>query len=280
MITLATRLALLTVVTAQATENGVAVLTNANFKGFVDSKPLVLVHYFAPWCAKCKTLAPKLETVAANAKAKGWNVAVAKIDAKAEEDGEHTKDVYGYPTIKFFAKGKEVGEYEDKREVDAMMAHLERLVASETLSLMETPAALESLATKSEDPVVLGLFRTPVHASAAFKTFKDAAFQFHGQGVLFAYSAAATAPPVLPLDSAGKKPTVPGLVLLDKTGQKAAQALPVPRKKGDFTLEAIGGWLGEHGISVSQPDTPTYEEKEYSDPSDSSDDPSESYDDD
>jgi protein disulfide-isomerase-like protein len=269
-------------VKAQSTENGVVVLNNANFQGFIDSKPLVLVHYFAPWCAKCRTLAPKLEQVAASVKTKGWSVTVAKIDAKEDEDGEHTKDVYGYPTIKVFAKGKAGEDYEGKREVDAIMAHLERLSASESLPLVESPSSLASLTGASKHPTVLGLFRMPVHASAAFKTYKEAAFQFHSQGVTFAYSAGTSSPPVLPLDAAGKKPTVPGLVLLDKKGEKATQALPVPRKKTDFTLDAIREWLGQHGIEVSVPESPGYEEKEYSDPAEAPADSSgdEPYDDD
>ena len=61
---------------------------------------------------------------------------------------------------------------------------------------------------------------------------------------------------------------MPGLVLLDAEGKIATKALPVPRKKDEFTLDAIKQWLGDNGITVTKPDTPSYPEKEYSDPAD------------
>ena len=188
--------------TAQSTEGGVFVLTDGTAKSFIDSKPITLVHYYAQWCAKCKTLAPKLEKVAEKAKAKGWPIAIAKVDAKEQE--EAAKDVYGYPTLKIF-HGKDSSEYEGPREVDDIMKYLERLVTSQTLPTMKAPADLTKLAKAGKEPVVLGLFREPVKASAAYKTFKEAAFEFHGQGVKFAYSAGATNPPVAPLNAVGQQ---------------------------------------------------------------------------
>ena len=78
---------------AQVTEGGVYVLTNDSHSSFTVSKEIVLVHYYAQWCAKCKTLAPKLEKVVEMVKANGWPVAIAKVDAKEQEDAG--KEVYG-----------------------------------------------------------------------------------------------------------------------------------------------------------------------------------------
>ena len=50
---------------------------------------------------------------------------------------------------------------------------------------------------------------------------------------------------MLPLLPGGKKPTVPGLVLLSKDGKEATAALPVPRKKEEFTAEYIMDWLAK-----------------------------------
>ena len=117
------------------------------------------------------------------------------------------------PTLKIFQQGKKDSvDYEGPREVDDIVKYLERVVTSQTMPMIAKPEDLTALAAKSNQGLLLGLFRQPVLASAAYKTFKQAAFDFHGQGVTFVYSAGATAPPVAPLNAAGKKPTVPGLV--------------------------------------------------------------------
>ena len=72
--------------TAALSEGVVHVLTDDNYKQFIDSHPIVLVHFYTEWCAKCKVLTPKLQAVAFKVKEKGWPVAIAKVDAKAHEE--------------------------------------------------------------------------------------------------------------------------------------------------------------------------------------------------
>ena len=83
--------------------------------------------------------------------------------------------------------------------------------------------------------------------------------------LLESVQASYTAPPVLPLTAEGKKPAVPGLVLLDASSKTAAQALPVPRKKDEFTATFIGEWLNSVGLEVTiEPEPDVDDDKEYS----------------
>ena len=54
---------------------------------------------------------------------------------------------------------------------------------------------------------------------------------------------------MLPLTADGKKPPVPGLVLITRAGGKEeVDVLAVPRKKEIFTREFIVDWLEERGV--------------------------------
>ena len=46
----------------------------------------------------------------------------------------------------------------------------------------------------------------------------------------------------------------------------------MPRIKGDFTKDAIKGWLASHGLELEAPETPSFPEKDYSDPAEVSSD--------
>ena len=118
----------LAVASGEITEdNGVLVLSEANFDEAVSAHNLVLVEFYAPWCGHCKAIAPKLEELALGFADRAEQVLIGKMDA-TENDVEHPRvNIEGFPTLKFFPKGDAANpvDYEGAREVAAMTTFLE-----------------------------------------------------------------------------------------------------------------------------------------------------------
>ncbi|CEL93939.1 unnamed protein product [Vitrella brassicaformis CCMP3155] len=106
---------------ASAVASDVAILTNDNFTSYVDGSKNVFVKFYAPWCGHCKRMAPAWEEVAATFKDED-DVVIAKVDSTVERELSDKYEVRGYPTLKFFPKGKTESEpYDGGREADPMV---------------------------------------------------------------------------------------------------------------------------------------------------------------
>jgi len=102
----------------------VKTLVGKNFAEVLKSGKDVFVEFYAPWCGHCKQLAPKWEELGKWAKDKP-NLIIAKIDATAN-DVEQVQ-ISGFPTLKLFKAGTdEVVDYDDARELENMIAFLEK----------------------------------------------------------------------------------------------------------------------------------------------------------
>jgi len=102
----------------------VVVLVGKNIQQVSEdqSKDLVLVEYYAPWCGHCKNLAPVYDELA---KAyKDANVVIAKIDATANTV---RGDIQGYPTIIAHSKGKVV-KYEGQHDIGSLSTFVDGFI--------------------------------------------------------------------------------------------------------------------------------------------------------
>jgi len=99
-------------------------LTDSNFEDEVlNTKDIVLVEFFAPWCGHCQRLAPEWKKAASELKGK---VKVAALDATVHTVSAGRFNVRGYPTIKWFAAGAKsydsAGEYDGGRTASDIVA--------------------------------------------------------------------------------------------------------------------------------------------------------------
>lgn len=154
-------------------DEGVLVLTQANFDKVINSNDFVLVEFYAPWCGHCKALAPEYAKAAKALADKGSPIKLAKVDATEETSLAEKFEIKGYPTLKFYKKGNP-SEYNGGRTSDDIVNWLEKKTgppAKEVKSVKEAKAAIEE-----NNVVVVGFFKD--QASDNAKVFLEVADTF------------------------------------------------------------------------------------------------------
>jgi len=80
-------------------------ISDSNYKEEVlDNPGVVVVDFFATWCAPCKMLAPVLEELQSEMS----EIKIVKIDVDENPITANTYAVQSIPTIKIFKNGTEV----------------------------------------------------------------------------------------------------------------------------------------------------------------------------
>ena len=220
-------------------EDDVVVLDPSNFDAFIAEKPLALVEFYAPWCGHCKALAPEWAKAAKRAKNLSPPVPLAKVDADAHKSLGEKFDVTGFPTIKWFMDGV-ASDYEGPREADDIIEEVAKKANYKPPTHLTDAKSAKDLVASS-DCVLVGFFRNPVAASAAYKTYIKAAVELGSSGCTVAWSsspAGAADPVAEALEMPAKE--VPGLLLLRKG---ASASMKLPRNKADFTVHSISKFL-------------------------------------
>jgi len=101
-------------------------LTGSAFRRHVASSDLpLIVDFWAPWCAPCRTMAPVFERVASEIEPQAR---FAKVNTDEEQDLARSLDIRGIPTLAIFKGGKEIartsGAMDESRFVAWARSHL------------------------------------------------------------------------------------------------------------------------------------------------------------
>eukprot|EP00760_Papus_ankaliazontas_P022969 PhM_4_TR19096/c1_g1_i1/m.43892/K08056/PDIA3, GRP58; protein disulfide isomerase family A, member 3 len=141
----------------------VLVLTDDNFDKTVNSKDLILVEFYAPWCGHCKRLAPEYAKAATELQMANPPVPIAKIDCTTNQKTCEFQAVNGYPTLKVFRNGQSK-PYKGPRTSAGIVKHMLSLVGPASVEITSVEEAERYVANPSGEgvtkPVVFGFFKT------------------------------------------------------------------------------------------------------------------------
>lgn len=125
----------------------------------------VVVDFWAPWCAPCRTLGPVLERLAAQAGG-AWLLAKVNVDEDPEVAGRF--GIQGIPAVKAFDQGEVVDEFVGALPEARVRGWLQRIVPGPA---DEAVAEAEGLlragqAARAREPLRRALELEPAHAGA------------------------------------------------------------------------------------------------------------------
>ena len=80
-------------------------LDENDFEGFIEKYPLSIVDFWAPWCAPCKAMAPRLRRLSNIYKGK---VAFGKINTQDNQKIAKKYKVFGIPHLILFRYGEKI----------------------------------------------------------------------------------------------------------------------------------------------------------------------------
>jgi len=95
-----------------------AISKNTFEQDILQSKKVILLDVWAPWCGPCRAMEPIIEAV--SNEAKDW-AEVAKLDASVEMDLVQELGVSGLPTFLVFKDGKVVDQTVGMTSKDALV---------------------------------------------------------------------------------------------------------------------------------------------------------------
>ncbi|NLO71762.1 MAG: thioredoxin [Porphyromonadaceae bacterium] len=109
--------------TAVETHKDILTLTSQNFDHQLKGK-LVLVDFWAEWCAPCKVMLPILNEVAESS---NDNFIVAKVDVDKNQALAQKHNIRSIPSLVAFKAGKEVARFVGIKNKKFLLGEMEKL---------------------------------------------------------------------------------------------------------------------------------------------------------
>lgn len=106
------------------TSGKIRILANKNFKTIIK-RGVVLVDFWAPWCAPCKIIAPTLNEIAESQD----DFTVAKVNVDQNQQLAQKNKVRNIPTMVIFKDGKEVGRIIGVKTKRAILKEVQAVIA-------------------------------------------------------------------------------------------------------------------------------------------------------
>lgn len=135
-------------------DSDVVKLGSSNFGKYIDSHPLVLAEFFAPWCGHCKSLAPHY--VEAASILKRQNISLAQIDCTEDQELCMDQGIRGYPSLRIFKDGDVSGaqDYEGGRSTESIVSYMVKQ-SLPPVQVFDDEKAFKELVKESVQPVVV-----------------------------------------------------------------------------------------------------------------------------
>jgi thioredoxin 1 len=95
----------------------------ADLKREISQDKVVLVDFWASWCAPCRAMAPLFNRLSAEFP----NVQILKVDAEAHKSLLEEYDVRSLPTIQIYSSGKQIEKLQGKVPYTLMQRALQNV---------------------------------------------------------------------------------------------------------------------------------------------------------
>mmetsp|Transcript_79289 Transcript_79289/g.201806 ORF Transcript_79289/g.201806 Transcript_79289/m.201806 type:complete len:370 (+) Transcript_79289:100-1209(+) len=161
----------------------VASLTDSSFAGYIQKNRYAMVEFYAPWCGHCKKLAPDYAKCAAEFKGRAG---FAVVDATVETQVARIFGVGGYPTLKWFVRGRPI-EYNGPRLAEKISSWVEERLKPAYSEVEASDDWSEALEVAGGLTAICA--GSGPQSSELLKTFEAAAEHLRGKKLLFLWTA-------------------------------------------------------------------------------------------
>ena len=111
-------------------------LTASNFTKMIENAPIILVDFWASWCAPCKAVAPVLSELAKEYSGQVW---IGKLNTEEFPEIAQKYGATSIPTFYAFKKGKIAGRFVGAYPKPAFVDVFKKLLALSDTELESIP---------------------------------------------------------------------------------------------------------------------------------------------